>query len=97
MDAQQPVVLGVDYTAVSRLLRTVFLVVFTVTRWLEHTAWGYRHRSSLMHGSCPSETMGGMKRTPTPVLAGIPILEVWPKSSRLSVIGSTLLNDLDKE
>ena len=52
LDAQQPVVLGADYPALSRLSRTVFLMVFTVTQRLEHTTWGYRHRSSLMNGSC---------------------------------------------
>ncbi len=52
LDAQQPVILGADYPALSRLLRSVFLVVFTVTRRLEHTTWGYRHRASLMNGSC---------------------------------------------
>lgn len=45
----------------SRLIRTVFLTVFTVARRLARTAWERRHNSSLISGSCcPSETWGGV-------------------------------------
>jgi hypothetical protein len=47
----------------SRLMRTVFLMVFTITRRLARTAWQRCHRCSLMRGSCcPSKILGDVER-----------------------------------